>query len=1030
MQTQKQHILDHMMKQIPAFVTVDSVVMDRWTGVSGRHIGDGKFERRDDPKEYRLGDTWDTTYDETIWFSTQLRVPERFDGKKIYLEFDFGGEAIVRINGAIAGGVSSDRHGWVYRDKIFVPMPLPEDRILNIELEATVNAGAYYDEAIAIGASCVHYPISKANLIAVDEATESYVFDIQNVRSAIPVIKDPAIADRVYAALDDSLHTLDFDFGADAFRASVPAAAKVLWDKLDRIPKFSMGEVIMTGHSHIDVAWLWTVKETTRKCGRTFSNTVALMDRYPDFIFAQSQAYLYDKAKAIYPEVYEKMRDCIARGQWDVVGNAWVEADTNVTSGESLIRQLLYGRELFRREFGKESDIYWLPDCFGFSWALPQIIRRSGMKYFVTAKLAGQDTNRFPDTVFRWKGIDGSEILAYLQRTSYNGEYDAPQICKSWEDDDQKNVTDTAMGMFAYGDGGGGATYVMMENARRLSRIPGLPRSRVGHAEEFFRAVEPSWDELPVWEDEMYYENHRGTYSSQEFMKKNNRQCEFLLTRAEMAGVMAGMDSDELLHGDLLTAWHMALVNQFHDILPGTSIRETYANCREEYKEIHRIGDAVLGTALAKIASGVPGAGRSVVFFNLLAADTRGAVTAALPAGFPADAAGDPLPGTEFVREGVRYVTFMPDAPIPAMGYRRFGLTDAPAVCASPVIAEPTRLENSRLRVTLDGDGNILSIYDKKAERETLDGRGNRLIIYQDKPGHESAWNLESNYVKKYWTLDHADRVEVITSGGAAAGLRITYTFHQSTITQELWLAADSNRLDFCTTSDWNETHKMLRASFDVAVRAAYASYEIAHGTICRPTHSNTTYEQAKFEVSAHKWIDLSEGGYGVSLLNDCKYGHDIHGNVMSITLMRSPTIPDAGSDKGYHSFTYSYYPHEGTWQEAGTVREALALNVKPYGVEIGAQTGDRPESFSFVRCSAPSMVIDALKPAQDGDGYILRMYEAEARRGTATVELAIPFTRVTETNMMEVDETEADVNGGSFRFTFRPYEVRTFRIR
>ena len=341
MQTRKKEVLNHMIKQIPPFVVSDAVTIPTWSAAAGRHIGDGQFTRYPDaPKTLSLGDHWESSYDETVWFSAECVIPESFVGRKMYLEFDFGGESIVRINGKIAGATSSDRSGWVYRDKIFLPDPLPEDRILNIELESTINSGAFYDAVVFGGGSSITYTLSNARLICVDEATESYLCDVQNVWDALPQLADPAISARVYAALDDSLHRLDFDFDRETFYASVPEAAKILWDGIGKIRYQPQGEVIMTGHSHIDVAWLWTVRETTRKCARTFSNTVALMDHYPDFVFAQSQAYLYDKTKQVYPEVYDRIREHVANGQWDIVGNAWVEADTNVASGEALIRQL------------------------------------------------------------------------------------------------------------------------------------------------------------------------------------------------------------------------------------------------------------------------------------------------------------------------------------------------------------------------------------------------------------------------------------------------------------------------------------------------------------------------------------------------------------------------------------------------------------------------------------------------------------------------------------------------------------------
>lgn len=1032
MRTRKKEILQHLIRQIPPFLVTAEEVIPHWFAVSGQHLGDGRFVRdAEQGRPLSLGDSWTAGYDETVWFSADCCIPEAMLGRKTVLELDFGGEAIVRINGQIAGGVSSDRCGWVYRDQIFLPDPLPTDRMLHIEVEAAINSGAFYDAVVANGGSRITYTLAKARLICVDEATESYLADVQAVWDALPQIADPAVSARVYAALDDSLHRLDFDFEPEVFYASVPEAAAMLWEQIGRIQDHPQAEVIMTGHSHIDVAWLWTVRETTRKCGRTFSNTLALMRRYPDFIFAQSQAYLYDKTREVYPELYEQIKEAVARGQWVPVGNAWVEADTNLASGESLIRQLLYGHTFFKREFGVSSDIYWLPDCFGFTWALPQIIRRSGMKYFVTAKLNGQDTNRFPHTVFRWRGMDGSEVLAYLQRTAYSGEYDAAKISASWYANDEKDVTDTVMGMFGYGDGGGGATYGMLEQAHRLSRIPGIPASRIGHPEEFFHRVESSREELPVWEDEMYYENHRGTFTSLGFVKQNNRRGEFLLTRAEMAAVMAGLPAEEILHGDLSAAWRLLLLNQFHDILPGTAIHEQYDDTRRQYAEMHRLGQAVLQRSLATIASEIRLDEDSVVCFNFLAHPVSGIISLRLPAGFPASDNGVPFACLESRENGERVLSFLPDEPIPAMGYRVFRLVAEAAVPSAGVFADSAHLENEYLRVILDENGEIISIYDKEAGRETLDGIGNRLVVYQDKPVHESAWNLEADYCKKSWPLTKADVIEPFGSGSIRAGIRITRTFHLSRITQEITLDRRSRQLDFRTTVDWQEREKILRASFDVACRASFGTYEIAHGAICRPTHVNTSYDLARFEVCAHKWIDLSEGGYGVSLLNDCKYGHDIHNSTLSISLLRAPVCPDPTGDQERHSFTYSYFPHTGTWQEAGTVRAALALNQPVIAVPADAHPGIRPTASTLLDLDFPSLVMEALKPAEDGDGVILRVCETEARRGEAAVTVHFPVASVCECNLMEEEEQPPmPLTDGRFTFFVRPFEVRTFRLR
>ncbi|HHX72590.1 MAG TPA: alpha-mannosidase [Clostridiales bacterium] len=1032
MQTARKEILRHMMKQIAPYVYLKSLSIPEWTVKSGRHVAPGEFIYDDAPaRTMRLGDSWTTTYDETLWLSADLTIPEDYANEKLYLELDFGGEAIVRIDGKIVGGVSSRMNsGWVHRDQIFLPKDVKAGQKLQIEVEATVDSGALCNVILAGGREMT-YSLAKACLAAVDPVAESYYFDVMMVYASLDCIRDEAVKARVFAALDDSLHMVAFDFDESQVRASFAPAAELLWDRLGKIRWLPQGEVIMAGHSHIDVAWLWTIREVVRKCARTFSNTIALLDRYPDAVFSQSQAVLYDYVKTYYPEVYAEIKRKIADNQWEVVGNAWVEADTNVAGGEALVRQLLYGKGFFEKEFGISSDIYWLPDCFGFSWALPQIIKKSGMKYFLTSKLNGQDTNRFPHTLFTWRGIDGSEVLAYLQRTPYNGEYEPGKLLAAWENNDQKTIADVSMSMYGYGDGGGGPTLGMVENGRRLAKIPGIPASKAGGAKEFFERVAQFKDEFPVWNDEMYYENHRGTYTSQAFTKKNNRQGEFLLSRSEMACAFAAVFADSEYPAEELEAvWKILLTNQFHDLLPGTSIREAHEDSKKDYAEMHRRGGAVLQNALQKLTESISLPEDSVVCWNFNSWPQTQLVSVTLSNAnlVSADEDGKPLPfSVQETKEGA-CVTFLAKD-VPAMGYRAFRLVSAEKAPETGLFVSKDRLENENLRVLLDENGYLTSVYDKVNDREVLSGKGNRLQIFQDKPIHESAWNLELNYQKKGWEPE-AERITVSECTPVRAAVRVVRRFNKSVITQDIVLAAGAKRVDFVTHVDWQETEKILKAAFPVAIKSSFASYEIQHGAIARPTHWNTSFDRAKFEACGHKWADLSEGDYGVSLLNDCKYGYDIRDNQMRLTLLKAPICPDTTGDKGEHTFTYSLYPHAHAWQEGGVVAEGFALNEPLRVIAAKKQEGNLPEAHSFVSLNRSHVVIDAIKQAEDGDGLILRVYEAEAKRGTVRVTWNLPMKSVTACNLMEQDEREIPVENGEFSFDITPFSVETFRIR
>jgi len=1031
MRTVKPEVLHYMMRALKKYETLGTLDIPVWRVTESRYLGGGQYEECGKaPRGMKLGERWETGYDSAVFFSAETAVPPGFAGKKLYLELDFGGEALVRVNGIIAGGVSSaENAGWVHRDRILLG-DLDAGTTLAIEAEATVNSGGFCDAAMD-GAESTVYTLSKARLVCIDEVCEGYIIDTATVWDALGCIADEYIKTRVFAALDDSMHMVDFDFEDSRVRASIADAADVLKRRLDEIRYTPSCEVLMTGHSHIDIAWLWRVQESERKAARTFANNLALMDRYPDFVFAQSQAVLYDMTQRLYPELFGRVKEKVQSGQWDIVGNVWVEADTNIASGESLIRQLLYGREFFKREFGAVSDIYWLPDCFGFSWALPQIIRRSGMKYFLTAKLNGQDTNRFPHTVFRWIGNDGSEVLAYLQRTGYGGEYEPGAIAAAANRNDEKDTARTVMGMFGYGDGGGGCTYAMVERGRRLQNFPGLPGSRIGHAQEFFETCETVRGGLPAYRDEMYYENHRGTYTSQAFVKKGNRKGEFLLAGAEAAATAASCFAGAAYPQEPLDGvWKLLLKNQFHDILPGTSIHEAFEDCRADYETITQTGTRLFQTALGSLNARIESRADGVVVWSFLPHKASGPAEIEIDA-MGADTAafdrGEQLRGAMFERDGKAYLRFLA-ADVPAMGYKTFSIAPRQRDF-EPVRATARLLENEFLRAEFDENGILTSVFDKENAREVLAGRGNLLTVFQDKCVHETAWNLELNYQKKYWELLEAESVEVPESNEVRGVIRIVRAFGQSRITQDIILTAGERRLDFETTADWQESDKILKAAFEVGVLNTRAWFETAHGAIDRPTHWSNGFDLARFEQCAHKWADLSEGGYGVSLLNDCKYGYDIKDHVMRLSLLRAPTCPDRTGDRGMHRFTYSLYPHQGGWQDASTVQKAFELNVPFAAFPLTKQDGTLPPQMALVEADCPNVVVEAVKQALDGNGIILRFYEAGQRRGTVTVKTTLPFTKVLECNLMEVDEREIPSSGDTFAFDYKPFEVRTFRL-
>lgn len=1017
-------ILGNLIKQVHGKIVTDTIEIPAWDSWTGKHIEPGKFVYNDGHETMKINDRWNAGYDDTRWFAAQAVIPDSLAGKKLYLRLFVGGEALVRINGKIVGGISMGEN-WIDRDLILLDDVKSGDK-LDIEIEATVNNGVFCDYAMA-GKKYLTYTIETAQIDAVHEETEQYYYDLRCAYDSLEQMQDKVIYDRVYTAIDESLHCLDFDFDDEVFYDSVPAARAKLNEMLAAIPDAKQGELCMLGHSHLDVAWLWTTRELVRKTARTFSNNLALIKKYPEFKFTQSQAIVYDYMKKYYPDIFEEVKQAVKDGRWEIVGNAWVEADTNLASGESLVRQLLYGREFFMQEFGVCSDTYWLPDCFGFTWALPQIIKRSGMKYFYTAKLFYNATHKFPYSVFNWKSHSGDEVVACVQQQHYEGEYDAKYIKDCWERTNQKDITGKAVGCFGYGDGGGGCTVSMAENSKRYDHIPGMPKARNTFASEFFDGLDQHKEDLPTFNDELYYENHRGTFTSQAFIKKNNRRGEFMFRNAEFLNVLSSrLFGSEYPNEKMEEGWKLLLTNQFHDILPGTSIHEAMEMTREEYAQMNAIGGELISTAMKKLNASITVDGNSVIVWNMNSMPQSGIIRVEVPFDCAAIEAPNGTP-CRFTKDG-NTITFIAEN-VPPMGYAVFKACEA-VQAADCVTAEKNLLENAKLRVELDEDGNITRLYDKVNDREVLTGRGNALCIFQDKPIHESAWNLELNYQKKRWDIDKADSVAVVEASEVRGVVRVVRSFHKSVITQDLILRADADYVDFDTSVDWHETEKVLKAEFPVSVKNNYASYEIAHGSISRPTHWNYSTDLVRFEVCGHKWADLSEGDYGVSIINDCKYGYDIKDSRMRITLMRAPICPDTVADKGVSTFVYRLYPHAGNREQANTVKYAYELNQPLQGFAAQKQSGVLADACSFVTVDREDVIIDAVKPAQDGNGWIIRMYEAGNKRSKIHVHLNMgDFSKVVECNLMETDEQEIPLENGTFEFFITPSQVRTFRI-
>ena len=877
-------------------------------------------------------------------------------------------------------------------------------------------------------------------VVQIDQPTRDF---IATARTALGIAtevdaNEPARG-HLLNGLDTAFQILDTrePFG-EAFYASVRAAHEALRAAVAGAGPALDVAIFAAGHAHIDVAWLWTLGQTRRKAERTFYTVTRLMEQFPDYKFTQSQPQLYDFIRQDQPELFDAIKQRVADGRWEPIGGMWVEADCNLSGGESLARQFLLGRTFFREHFGPdaESPVLWLPDVFGYAWNLPQLIKEAGLEYFFTIKIGWNQYNRMPYDSFWWQGLDGTRVLTHFSTSkevgdhymsTYNSKADAIETMSTWTNFQQKEQSQELLMAFGYGDGGGGPTREMLENIREMGDFPATPRIRHAKAIDFFRALDAnSGNRLPVWNGELYLELHRGTYTTHARNKRANRKSEFLLHNADfLAAYAAALAAPSAVvdhNPDLDRAWQLVCLNQFHDIIPGSSITPVYVESLAQYAEVKQLGDSVVAGALGAIAD----AWRAdALVVNPNSQASRELVLVPAGAAEPVPSGGQSVDGGYLMDTG----ELLPYSVQTLPGAER----------AHDGLSVSTRhLENDELRVELNDTGDITRIYDKAARREVLSpgAIANQLQAFEDRPQAWDAWDIDIYYDDKRWPADPAESVTVVESGPLRATLEIRRRILNSPIIQRISLGHRGRRLDFDTQIDWQERHIFLKTAFPAGVLSPRATYEVQWGHVERPTHRNTSWDWARFETAAQKWVDVSEGDYGVSLLNDCKYGHDIrddapNGAVLRLSLLRSPTLPDPTADYGRHEFRYSLLPHAGPLG-ATTITHAYALNNPPFvwrRAESSRETIGSEISASLVAADRDSVVIETIKTAEDGRGIIVRLYESLRQRGPVTLRTAFPLSAAWRTNLLEENQSELAIADNSVRLDLRPFQIVTLRL-
>jgi alpha-mannosidase len=995
------------------------------------------------------GQLWGITHG-TSWLSTRLHVPQELVEQPVILQLHWGiGEfdlrqwirdpLLVRLEATVfLDGKAIGAFDWRH------PVLL---------LPSSACDGREHELALQV---YTRYPLPFGGLTLAQRNESIWQLSIlmQTALEAMLSLDINSVARHaVLERLNAAYTMLDLREGwhSSLLASSAGAALSYLQEHLiEHLNSGNRPAITVTGHAHQDLAWHWPYWRTHQKIAHTIANVLRLMERYPFYYYSQSQPQALQWLKEDMPEIYARVKERVAEGRFEPVGAMWVEADCNLTSGESLIRQILYGTRFTQQEFGITPRCIWLPDVFGYSAALPQIMRGCDIPVFMTTKISWNQFNRMPCDTFRWRGIDGSEVLTHFVTApdegkstyyTYNGPLRAADIPGTWQNYRQQEINDQLLYLCGWGDGGGGPTEEMLERVPTLANLPDFPTVQMGRVADYFASLyERIWDHprLPRWVGELYLEYHRGTYTSQARTKQTNRRAELFYREVELLNAWASLYGMPSRQKQLNEGWKRILLNQFHDVLPGSSIHEVYDDAARLYAEARALGEQIRDEALLFLGRHWGWNEQELVLINTLPWERSD------PFQLPLDAIallGDAIETQNVTDWDGNQFVLVDGLPVPACGASTlttevdYGRELIGSCRARRGDDGSIVMSNAYYELTLDTHGEISRLYDRRAEREVLlpGLTGNQLIAYEDRPLNYDAWDIDLFYEEKPYPVRQVRHMRLIEEGPVRVTVEIDRGYMESRVTQRISLWRSSPRIDIATEIDWHEHQTVLKAAFPVDINSAVATYEIQFGNVQRPTHRNTSWDLARFEVCAHRWVDLSEGDYGVSLLNDSKYGHDIHDNTMRLTLLKSGIVPDPEADQGLHRFTYSLLPHQGGWREAETVRRAYELNVPVLAIrsKTGANASERPHGteHSFLRSDCPNVVIETVKPAEDGDGLIVRLYETHNARAQGSIIFAAMVASAQECNLLEEAKGGAVYEGNTLHFQMRPFEIKTFRV-
>ena len=998
----------------------------------------------DDWTLFKAGETVWGKPDQFVWFRQTIVIPDDFQGNDVwYTVYPYNEDSAwpwgqpqiqMFVNGKCICGLDNNHRSCLI--------------VKNAEGGETLEIAmkAYSD---------LTYFRSRMTMRSVLQVFRPEIYEFYRtievlLRSVALFSSDSIERPEIITRLNDAVNMLDMDEAPDSkqFTDSLKIAEAYLDRELFGAMYTGKEPVLWSiGHTHIDVAWQWTYRITRNKAARSFASILRLMDQNEDFLFMSSQPQLYEFVKQDEPEVYENIHKRVKEGRWEPEGGMWVEADTNLTSGESLVRQFLYGKRFFKKEFGVDCEILWLPDVFGYSANLPQICRKSGIKYFYTTKISWNEYDKFPYDTFRWRGLDGSTLLSHFGcairytehegdwLTSYNPTMEPEYVLGAWQRYQQKDINRDILYDYGFGDGGGGPTQEMIDHARRFAKkIPGCPIVRFAKAGDFFRHLEENVSEhprLPEWCGEMYLEFHRGTYTSQALVKKNNRLCETLYHDIENLwsfDLLTGGNAENYPSHKLEENWKLILLNQFHDVLPGSSIHQVYEDARAYHEKVLSEGLELQKEAVRQIVGKIKADSESAVVFNTLSFERTPIVFLDTFIQGLLDSKGEYIP-CQRTHDGK---TVFAAPKVPAKGWKSFRICES-RTNKNQITVSEHYIETPALRVSFDEHMHITSLYSKTAGRESIPqgSIGGRLIAFEDVPPKDDAWNVQAYYREKYAVIDDVQSVQILETGPVRCVVRVLRKFRNSTIQTDIIAYACSDQLQFDYEIDWHERDLFVKAEYPVDVNAERAAYDIQFGFIERPVHTNTLWDFARFEVCGQKWADVSDRGFGLAILSDCKYGFSAERNSLSISLLKCSTYPDKEQDQGIHRFSYAIYPHAGDQIQGHVKEHGYDFNFKPIaGIISGNPSGKLPEEKSLFRIDVSNVVIEAIKKAEDSDDIILRLYEAENKSTVCHLHTGFCIGKLAEGNLMEEPGRELTADDNSAELHFKPFEIKTLILQ